>query len=248
MSSVLARGARRVLEAALAAVLPADCWLCGGPLPWRQSGSVCVPCWRRLPWAPRLAARPGALSGVVTAASYEGPFRRLVHGLKFEGMDYLGAPLGQGMALRLGGMLDRLGPFDHVVPVPLHFTRRLRRGYNQAERLARPLAVALALPLATSVLRRLRAGPRQTALRRRERLRSLGGCFRARPLTPTDVPGRGGGPRVLLVDDVVTTGATLEACARALAAAGAADIVGCALARTPRAKGRAGAPRPGISG
>ena len=170
-------------------------------------------------------------------ADYAGPFRRLIHGLKFEGMDYLGCHLGDEIVRRLAPLLLD-APFlrpDLIVPVPLHWWRRYRRGYNQACLLARPIARQTGRPLADGLLSRIRAGRRQLGLTRQERLRSLEGCY----LTRRDVHRAGGrlgvgGRSVLLVDDVVTTGATLEACARALLRAGAFSVAACVLARTPR--------------
>ena len=175
--------ARGLLEASLAALFPADCFLCGEPLPWRQRGSVCLPCWAALPWAPGLRIRPGPLRAVFWAADYDGAIRSLVHGLKFESMDYLGDHLGAAMAARLAPLL--LGPSpslapgtapaarpDVIVPVPLHWWRRGRRGYNQALLLAAPLSRATSLPLVPRFLVRRRAGRRQLGLSRRDRLRS----------------------------------------------------------------------------
>ena len=218
--------ARRLVEAFLAALLPADCLLCEQTLPWRQEGGVCPSCWDRVPWTPGYRPRRGPLSALLWAADYDGPIRRLVHGLKFSEMDYLAPALGRRMAGRLGPIVFAHRA-DLIVPVPLHFWRRLRRGYNQAELLARVFARRAGLPLDTRALWRRRAGRRQLGLSRRERRRSLTGCFAAEP-------ARARGRTVLLVDDVLTTGATLETCARALLDAGARDVVGCVLARTPR--------------
>ena len=227
--------ARRCAGALLDLVLPADCLLCGRPLPWRQRGGVCLPCWAAVPWTPGLGLRPaGALRAVLWAAEYDGPVRRLIHGLKFDSMDYLGRPLGEAAAARLAPLLD-LARADLVLPVPLHWWRRFRRGYNQARLLAAPIARGAGLPLATAILSRRRAGRRQLGLTRPERLRALRGCFAARRsrLAGLIRPALQG-KDVLLVDDVMTTGATLEACAKALLRGGAASVTGCVLARTPR--------------
>jgi ComF family protein len=249
--SIERRPARRLLEAALAALFPADCFLCRQPLPWRQKGSVCLPCWERLPWCPGLRPGSGSLRAILWAADYEGPFRRLIHGLKFEEMDYLGRHLGDGVAERLAPLLQappataplppqgadtgQLRP-EVVIPVPLHWWRRYRRGYNQALLIARAIASRARLPIAEGRLVRRRPGRRQLGLSRRERFRSLTGCFFVRTSgRPPERQGEGiAGRRILLVDDVVTTGATLEAGAQALARAGAASIVGCVVARTRR--------------
>ena len=235
-----ARLARRLAGAALAAVFPADCLLCAAPLPWRQEGSVCVPCWERIAWTPGYRPAPpagdggggpsgGALAGVAWAADYAGAPRRLIHGFKFEGMDYLGRPLGRAAAARLLPLLRALPACDLVVPVPLHPLRRLRRGFNQSLILAGAFAAATGSPLAPRLLRRTGAGRRQVGLGRRDRLTALEGCFRTRAGVRAALRGR----RVLLVDDVTTTGATLAACARVLGVAGAESVTGCVVARTP---------------
>jgi len=236
MQAVVAAG-RRLVEALRAELLPADCAVCGAPLPWRQTGSVCLPCWSVLPWTPGLRPGPEPLRAVVWGGDYREPLRRLIRGFKFEGMDYLGAALGAELALRLRPLLVGavFSPgIDLVVPVPLHRWRRWRRGYNQAEILAEPLSRALALPLRIDVLLRIRAGRRQLGLSRRDRLRDLADCYAALPA----VRGR----TVLVVDDVLTTGATLSACAVALRRAGAATVIGCVVARTP-----VGAPRSALA-
>jgi len=227
----VARVARRAAALVFETLLPADCLLCGLWLPFRQEGGVCLPCWGRLPWRPggRAPGR-GPLDGLVWGADYDGEFRRLIRIYKFERFDPLGKPLGRAAAGRLrGGRLDPRRALV-VVPVPLHWTRRFSRGFNPAALLADGLAGALGLPVMRKALRRRRRGRRQVGLGRRERRRALAGVFvaprrGARPLRGRDV---------LLVDDVVTTGATLEACAEALRKAGARSVIGFALARTPR--------------
>jgi predicted amidophosphoribosyltransferase len=157
-------------------------------------------------------------------------------------MDYLGRPLAEAAAARLAPLLD-LARADLVAPVPLHWWRRCRRGFNQAHLLADPIARRAGLPLAAGILSRPRAGRRQLGLTRRERLGSLEGCFAAGPPWPAGrlparragrLRGPPAGRSVLLVDDVMTTGATLEACARALLRGGAVSVTACVLARTPR--------------
>ena len=147
----------------------------------------------------------------------------MIQGLKFGRLDYLGRHLAEAIAEILG---EELEGFDAVVPVPLHWRRRLARGYNQAERIARPLAGLLGLP-PLSALSRRRATPPQSRLGREERLGNLRRAFRV------PRPEKISGLHLLLVDDVATTGATLDAAAATLKNAGAAAVTALAAGRTP---------------
>ena len=154
---------------------------------------------------------------------YEPPLDAVILALKFRRLDYLGRHLAHELAAALGGEFESA---DLVVPVPLHWTRRVARGFDQAERIAVPLAARLGLPVA-GVLRRRRATGAQARLGRAARLANLAGAFRV------DRAQAVAGRRVLLVDDVTTTGATLEAAAAALLSAGAAEVFALTAARTP---------------
>ena len=178
-----------------------------------EPGPLCGNCRRRAPpW-----------DSLVAAYLYLPPMVGVVRALKFGRGEHLGEPLSRALAARCAPWTDRI---DVVTPVPLQWTRLLARGYNQAEAVARPLARALALPCRPLLRRRPR--PRQALLSRAERRRNLRGAFTPRrPLAA--------GTRVLLVDDVMTTGATLESAARALRRAGAASIHAAVVARTPDA-------------
>lgn len=134
--------------------------------------------------------------------------------------------LGKAIAEFLGPTL----PFspddcDVIIPVPLHWTRLWRRGFNQSALLASEVATRLARPLDVRSLVRSRATPSQTARDGKERLLNVRGAFGVRR------PGRVAGRRILLVDDVMTTGATANECARALISAGAARVDVLTLAR-----------------
>jgi len=114
---------------------------------------------------------------------------------------------------------------DVAVPVPLHPARQRERGYNQAELIARPLARKLKLPLGAYLLVRTKPRPPRLLLSRRERWQTVRGAYEIREGTRVD------NLRVLLIDDVFTTGATLDACARALKSAGAKSVAGLTVAR-----------------
>ncbi|MGQ9425739.1 ComF family protein [Gilvimarinus sp. F26214L] len=225
-----------LLEAATRVLLPSRCLLCGGSA---ARLSLCDACREELPWLEHSCGRcaiplpgpsricgsclrsPPAFDRCRAAFRYGPPIDRLVGQLKNQ------RRLGSG-ALLTRLLLERLsdpGDFDLVAPVPLHWRRQLLRGFNQAAFIAEYLSRSMQLPL-VSVAVRERATPKQQQLNRRKRLRNLDGVFR---IDPERVEGR----RLLLVDDVVTTGATAEALSRQLREAGAKWVEIWALARTP---------------
>jgi len=137
-------------------------------------------------------------------------------------------PLGGWFAARLAELIAREPKSfvaDLVVPVPLHPARLRERGYNQAELIARPLARQMRLPMNSALLVRAKPRPEKLKLSRQERWRTVRGAYVLRPGSQVD------NLRVLLVDDVFTTGATLDACARALRQAGAGRVVAITVAR-----------------
>jgi ComF family protein len=153
---------------------------------------------------------------------YQGVARELVHALKFRGVTAVAPALAALMAPAARD--DRLGA-DLIVPVPLSGLRRRLRGYNQSEALASALGRELGLPVLPGALRRRRHGaPQARSASAEERRRNVAGAFQARG---EELAGR----RVLLVDDVTTTGATLGACAAALREGGAARVWALAFAR-----------------
>ncbi len=136
--------------------------------------------------------------------------------------------LGLWFAERLAEVIRNAGEdfrADAIVPVPLHPDRQRERGYNQAELIARPLAKRLGLKLGAYLLMRTKPRPAQLVLSRSEHWKSVRGAYATRKGVRVDKL------RILLVDDVLTTGATLDACARVLKAAGAASVLGITVAR-----------------
>lgn len=160
---------------------------------------------------------------VYSFGAYEGVLRKLIHVFKFEGVRTLQRPLGALLARALPRELS----FDAVVPMPLHWRRRWQRGFNQSELLAREIARKWNVPVC-GLARRKKATAPQAGLTSAERRKNVQGAFAVKKAA------RLNGMRLLLIDDVLTTGATASACARALKRAGAAHVTFLALARRDR--------------
>jgi ComF family protein len=158
--------------------------------------------------------------------SYEDPLRALIHLFKYTRIRTLAGPLGEMIA----SAVPRDQSFDVVTPMPLHWRRRLTRGFNQSELLARAVARRYGLRVENVVSRR-KATPAQAGLSNAKRRANVAGAFQVK--RPQAIAGR----RVLLVDDVMTTGATAAACAAALRQAGASYVALLTLARVDRRMG-----------
>ncbi len=196
------------------------CDLCGVTLETPRTGDTlrCIPCMQRR----------SPLDRLFCAWRYQEPLDAVIHGLKFQDLTYLGAQLASELDSRLPRNLE----IDAVVPVPLHWRRSWKRGYNQAAEIARPLARRRGWRLEEALVRR-RSTPPQSGLDRALRLRNLRRGFATRP-RPNGFESEE--KRLLLIDDVYTTGATLEAAALALRSAGAAWVGAAVAGRTPRPK------------
>ena len=219
---VCGRAGSVVCATCLASMRPLDaptCAHCGASIP--DNGMplprLCMEC--------AAGRRLTHFDGVRVAAAYAGAARTAVLALKFGGQ--------RRVAERLATLMT--APFwcdikvaDFVIPMPLHATRHRERGYNQAEALARAFANLQGLRLRSDLLVRTRATDAQTRLSRDERRRNVAGAFAlASPAAANEVRGH----HILLVDDVTTTGSTLDAAAEPLRAAGAASIWGLAFAQ-----------------
>lgn len=217
-----------------------SCPACDGP----SDGGFCAVCAAAFARVPNACARCGLakpvshcpfargawdIDALLAPFSYAPPLDHYVHALKYRGA----RALGRALALLLVPDLRLLRcDVDVLVAVPLHRSRRCERGYNQAQEIARTLARELRLPALTRGVARRIATPTQTGQGAAERRASVAHAFRvARDLT---------GRRVAIVDDVVTTGATVNALAAELRAAGAARCVVIAVARTPLDSSRRG--------
>jgi competence protein ComFC len=236
-------------------VFPDDCRVCGKPLRQISRVPVCRPCLKAPePFSPdyfciscrtpfqngfpldsegRCALCRSGLRGFDAAycfGSYEGVLRELIHLFKYGKVDTLARPLVDF----LDAALPRDERIDAIVPVPLHWWRKWRRGFNQSELLAKALSKRTGVPV-FAALRRTRPTAVQAGLSNTARRRNVTGAFssrRARSLK---------GKHVLLIDDVMTTGSTASACAIALKRAGAVRVALLTLARVDR---RLEGPRP----
>ena len=187
------------------------CSHCGRPLENLRDDDLCRQC-RHFPLE---------IDGIRSAVMFEGPLRQAIHHLKYSGRTSLAEPLGAFLSAKW--QADPL-PADTIVPVPLHASRVRERGYNQSLLLAEQLSRASGLVLNESMLTRVRATAPQVTLNAAERKLNVRDAFQA----PGDAARD---RRVLLVDDVCTTGATLESCSLALRRAGAASVWAMTLAR-----------------
>lgn len=238
---------RDILDGVLGALLAPVCAACGQALAQPTRGAVCAACWAGVvrftpPWcmacgdplpSSRLVAIAGprcprcrdevrAVDQARAVGPYDGALRAIVHALKYDGR--------RSVAPRLAGLMaaqatDLIAGADVAVPVPLYPSRERQRGFNQAEALAR----ALGLPVRTA-LTRCRPTRPQVELPAAERHANVRDAFAAARRTSVQ------GAIVVLVDDVATTGATLEACARVLKAGGAREVRAVTAARVVTAR------------
>lgn len=238
----LPKAALRALrrEAALGLLYPRRCPLCGEVLGFAEDHPACRPVYERL-LRKRKRLAPGdyylgELTGAAAVFCYEDAIRTAILQMKYSGARWYGRDCGNWMAKELFGCTFSrkygiLFPerafsarleYDVIVPVP---GSGRGRGYNVPELLAGPLAIGLGIPLEPAGLVRRRGGKRQAGLPLEERLANVAGAFTAGPGA-----GRVEGRQVLLVDDVITSGATAAACAQALLAAGAESVFAVGLA------------------
>lgn len=231
------RGFRGLFRFTLDAALPQLCPSCREPL--GDGAGLCAQCWSKLspiekPYCARLGipflydpgpgllsmeamANPPAYDRARAAVRYDEIARALVLAFKFGDRMDLAPMMGRWMA-RAGREL--LPEADALVPVPLHWRRLWARRFNQAASLSRAIAETSGVPVLFETLRRVRATPQQIGLSRTDRASNVQGAFRVPNDRKADIKGR----RVILIDDVLTSGATVDTCARALLKAGASGV------------------------
>ena len=228
---------RAVWRAGLDVMLPPLCPSCRAPL--AGSAGLCAECWSKLsltepPFCARLGipftydpgpgllsmeaiANPPVYDRARAAVRYDDVARKLVHAFKYSDRLDLAPMLGQWMA-RAGREL--LTGADALVPVPLHWRRLWGRRFNQSATLAGAISGQSGVPVLHDALKRMRATPQQVGLSKTQRADNVQGAFRVPPEKKAEVAGR----RLVLIDDVLTSGATVDTCARALLRAGAAHV------------------------
>lgn len=201
--------------------LPARCLCCGRAVrPERLFCPGCVPALPKEPLSREFPLSGGGSLAVAACFPYEKGFRRTLHRLKFQEERALARPLGTLMAEAASSLGE---DFDGVTWVPMSPQKLRRRGYNQSELLAKAVAKELGLP-AWDLLEQVRETDTQHSLTRAQRADNVRGAYRAKSAAL--------GKRLLLVDDIVTTGATLRACAQGLYGAGAQKVCAVCAANT----------------
>jgi ComF family protein len=211
---------------AVVRITPPLCAICGDALLATQDTGFPDPQKPGVLICPRCRASPPRFSRARSGGRYDGCFRNVIHAFKYNGRRPLARPIAR---LMMDAGADILANADAVVPVPLHPWRAFRRGFNQAD----DLAVCFGLPV-WRALRRSRNGPPQASLPASDRGANVGGAFTCRSIFGWSNPWwerRLEGRSIVLVDDVMTTGATLDACSAVLLAAGVRSVWALTAAR-----------------
>ena len=239
----LGQGSRRILRQLADLIIPPTCLACHTPL--SQHDSVCASCWAginfiRAPLCDRLglpmpfdiggtmisaaaAANPPHYDRARAVAHYAGVMRDMILAFKYGDTHHARQLFGRWLTASGAQLIEHS---DVIIPVPMHRHRLLTRRFNQAAILARELARTSSRLYRPQLLLRTRSTPAQVGLTRDQRLRNLAGAFTVPARRRKHVAGQ----RILLIDDVITTGSTLNACARALRRAGAVHVDALALA------------------
>ncbi len=228
-------------------ILPSSCSFCRSPVGGSKIAFFCSDCWNdfsafsspvcpscgrpfdspeTLQFSPEHVCRdcrqnPPQFDQALAVGQFEGPLREAIHQFKYRPCRSLGRPLGDWMVDRIRLLADT----DLIMPIPLHITRLRLRGFNQALLLAHRLSLRFAVPLSYDNLARVRPTVPQVELRGNERIKNVKGAFALR--RPDEVRGK----KIILIDDVFTTGATMNECASVLKRAEVSQVTACTLAR-----------------
>jgi ComF family protein len=228
--------ARSILEPILQFVYPPLCLACGETLEGHER-LVCESCWQCIEtvhaeddeyqqFLAKLTS-DGVISRLFSPFYFEkeGKLQTIIHGLKYQGYTSLGVKAGRKVGERIESARD-LPKADVLLPVPLHPLKKRERGYNQSELICRGIQEVTGLPVRTDLLSRRKYTVTQTQLSLEERKENVGDAFEINEKKRDDISGKS----FILVDDVITTGSTINACAKALATAGAKSICVASIA------------------
>ncbi|MCG6553748.1 MAG: ComF family protein [Candidatus Magnetominusculus sp. LBB02] len=228
----------RIIERALGLFFPSECPVCGKPSDRSATSPICGVCWANMTRLPAnccgVCSKPLEVEGISKCgdcyatrpyystvrvyAEFSGAMKEAVHLFKFSGVRRLARPIAE-----LFKDIE-LPQADLIVPVPMTKKRLTERGFNQSLLMAKAISDFTKVPLSYDTLIKVRETPHQTTLKGSERVKSLKNAFRS----AGDMEGKS----IAVVDDVMTTGATLNECAKALVNAGAAEVIGIVAART----------------
>jgi ComF family protein len=228
--------AESILEPVLQFVYPPVCLACNGPLQQNER-LVCENCWQSIEivhseddlyqqFLAKLAA-DGLISNLVAPFYFEkeGKLQAIIHGLKYQGYTSLGVKAGRKIGERIEGA-DDLPKADVLLPVPLHRLKKRERGYNQSELICQGIEEVTGISVRTDLLRRRKYTVSQTQLSFEERKENVGDAFEMNEKRRHDISGK----FFILVDDVITTGSTINACAEVLQEGGAKRVHAAAIA------------------
>jgi ComF family protein len=220
-------------------IFPPACFSCDTPLR-RHEGKICASCLSAIASVSggddahqQTLARlrkMGHVSDLIASFYFgsEGPLQTLIHQLKYSGMTVLGVELGRTLGRRIVEVVDP-GEVAALIPVPLHPVKERERGYNQSDFICRGVTGVISLPSLPHLLSRIRYTRSQTALSIEERRHNVHGAFSIDAASSHRLIDQ----TFLLVDDVITTGATMDACARTLLDHGARRVIACSVALAP---------------
>lgn len=233
MVQAVAPAARSIFSMMADFVYPPSCLVCNKSLS-QDADLICEPCWRAFPVLsnPHLPANRATLTlppphffhSSLALYHYSEEIQHLIHLFKYRGFWRVGNELGR----RLGRLLKTIPSYpavDALVPVPLHRVRLRERGYNQSDVLAVAISQESGIPLWRKVIHRIRYTEPQAKMKHNDRIKNVFDAFQVKD------DGRINGARILLVDDVFTTGSTLNECARTLRVAGAREVDCISLVR-----------------
>lgn len=234
MIVTIAKLSRLIFRPVVDFIYPPTCVSCGNLLT-ANAEHVCTTCWNSIQSVTRThelyletkekLMRSGQVAEVASAFIFEkeGAFQHIAHSMKYEGIPSLGLKLGE----RVGEVMREWNvSADYIIPIPLHKRKLRERGYNQAEFIARGVSEASGIQYRNDLVKRRKDTQSQTTLNIEERRENVAQAFEIRAGKSPELKDK----RIVVVDDVITTGATIVSCARELRAAGAASVIAVSAA------------------